>query len=84
MMIFPANMHPAALIQNAGSPHPFTCDFCGDREDGIIVRPKEREAWAILPEGWAEVEDCREHAKKQFPICCSKGDCVHQAHSHKS
>ncbi len=84
MMIFPSSMHPTALLQNKGAPHPFTCDFCGTTDDGVLVQPddSEREAWAVLPEGWEEIEDRRADAKKKFPICCTNGDCSHTAQIH--
>lgn len=83
MMLFTADMKPKALIQNKGKPKSFTCDFCGSSEDGVEVNPGgERENWAVLPEGWAEVEDRREKARKQFPLCCTSGDCRFEAEKH--
>lgn len=83
-MIFTADMRPEALLSNKGKPKAFKCDFCGSSENGVEVDPgKGRENWAVLPEGWAEVEDRREHAKKQFPLCCTSGDCRYEAEKHK-
>lgn len=83
MMIFTADMHPKALVKNRGKPMTFKCDFCGTTGEGVEVDPgKDRENWAVLPEEWSEVEDRREHAKKQFPICCDSGDCRHEAEKH--
>ena len=83
MMLFTTDMKPLALIKNNGTPKEFTCDFCGSVGEGVIVEPKDREAWAVLPEDWAEVEDRRESAKKQFPICCDSGNCRYEAEKHK-
>ena len=85
MLIFTSDMRPSALLQNKGTPIEFKCDFCSTTEQGVIVQPsdKNRESWAVLPEGWAEVEDLREHAKKQFPLCCASGDCRYEAEKHK-
>lgn len=84
MMIFTADMKPKALVQNKGKPKTFKCDFCGTTGDGFVVDPGNgREEWAVLPEDWTEVEDRREHAKKQFPVCCTSGDCRYEAEKHR-
>lgn len=82
MMIFPSTMKPKALLQNKGAPYKFTCDLCGETEDGVLVQPddSEREPWAVLPEEWEEVEDRRPNTKKQFMICCCDSGCLHKAH----
>jgi len=84
MMIFTADMKPRALLQNKGTPHTFTCEFCGAMDEGFKVQPgnPKREAWAVLPAEWAEFEDRREGAKKQFRICYENGDCQHEAARH--
>lgn len=82
MMIFPSNMKPRALVQNKGRPFDFTCDICGTTESGYVVRTEDREPWAVLPDGWAEIEDRRENAKKQFPVVCTSGSCIHEAEKH--
>jgi len=84
MMIFSADMKPKALIQNKGKPYTFTCDFCGSSADGVKVQPDDdkREAWAVLPEEWAEIEDRRDNAKKQFRTCCESGACHHEGSQH--
>jgi len=82
MMVFPASMHPQALLQNSGKPFSFTCDICSTAADGTRVEPDgEREDWAILPEEWTEVEDRSEYAKTRFLIVCQDGDCQHTARS---
>ena len=83
MLVFPANMHPKALIQNKGEPMTFTCDICSTSGEGIKIQPDddERENWAVLPEEWNEVEDRRDFAPKQFMIVCPSGDCQHEANS---
>ena len=82
MMIFPSTMKPIALLKNKGTPHSFTCDLCDSTEDGVRVQPddSEREAWAVLPEEWEEVEDRRPKTKKQFMIVCSDSNCLYKAH----
>jgi len=81
MMIFQSTMKPKALLQNRGEPHTFTCDLCGEKDEGVRVQPDdaERSAWAVLPEEWEEIEDRRPKAKKQFVISCSSSDCLHTA-----
>jgi len=83
MLVFPASMHPQALIQNRGEPMSFSCDICGTSENGTKIQPNDadREPWAILPDEWTEVEDIREFAPKQFMIVCPSGDCRHEAES---
>jgi len=82
MMIFTSDMHPKALLQNKGEAFSFTCDLCGADADGTMVQPDgEREAWAVLPEEWSEIEDRRTDAPKQFVICCEDGECQHTAKS---
>ncbi|MGD9725471.1 MAG: hypothetical protein AB7L09_00450 [Nitrospira sp.] len=86
MMIFNSSMHPQALRKNVGEPFDFHCDFCGTTEQGVLIKPsgKQREPWAVMPDGWSEIEDRREHAKKQFPVCCPRGDCRFEAEKHKT
>jgi hypothetical protein len=80
MMIFPTTMKPEAVLKNEGKPYTFICDMCGEKGEGRLIQPSgKRESWAVLPEEWEEVEDRREHAKKQFVISCSKSDCLAQA-----
>ena len=83
MMIFPAHMHPKALVQNGGEPFTLTCDLCSTTADGVRVQPDDanREAWVVLPEDWSEIEDRQQYAKKQFLICCEDADCRHEAQS---
>lgn len=83
MMVFSSDMHPQALLQNKGEPFSFTCDICDVVEDGVRIQPdgSEREAWAVLPEEWTEVEDRRPTAPKQFVICCQDSECQHTANS---
>ena len=83
MMVFPADMKPTALVQNKGKPFTFTCDICGESANGVRVQPDDddREDWAVLPEEWAEIEDRREYAPKQFMTVCPNGDCRHEATS---
>lgn len=83
MMVFPAHMHPTAIVQNKGVPHTFKCDICGVTGEGVRVQPddSDREAWAVLPDEWDEIEDRRQAATKQFLIVCNGGDCQHNARS---
>lgn len=83
MMIFTYDMKPSALVQNSGKPMSFKCDMCGTHGDGVVVNPgKGREEWAVLPEEWSEIEDCRKDAKKQFVVCCESSDCRYEAEKH--
>jgi hypothetical protein len=84
MMIFTADMQPKAIHQNKGKTHTFTCDFCGATADGVKVQPDdpEREAWAVLPEEWSEIEDRRDCAKKQFMTCCESSACQYEGSRH--
>lgn len=83
MMLFPSHMSPKAIVQNNGRPHKFSCDLCGTVGEGVYVQPAgKREAWAVLPEDWSEIEDCRTDARKQFVVCCGDSKCRHEAESH--
>jgi hypothetical protein len=80
MMLFNSSMKPEALVQNEGKPFSFTCDLCGETDNGYVVKPgRNRESWAVLPDDWSEIEDRRDDAKKKFVVCCSTGDCQHEA-----
>ena len=84
MLVFSSDMQPKALVQNKGRPFNFTCDFCGTIGQGFKVQPdnQAREDWAVLPEEWAEFEDRRDCAKKQFMTCCESSECRHSASRH--
>ena len=86
MMLFTSDMRPIALAQNNGTPMDFKCDFCSTHEQGVKVQPSDssKQPWAVLPEGWSEIEDRREAAKKQFPLCCGSGDCLYEAEKRRS
>lgn len=82
MMIFPSSMRPRALNNTSeGRPHSFTCVFCSAKGTGrhFVAKKKEKSDWAVLPEGWDEVEDRRPKTKTPFVIVCPAGDCQHRA-----
>lgn len=82
MMIFPSSMHPRAIgNMNEGRPHPFVCAFCSTKDTGrhFPARKKDKSDWAVLPEGWREIEDRRPKTKTPFLIVCPSGDCQHRA-----
>jgi len=82
-MLFTSDMKPVALVQNNGEPFSFTCDVCGEIDNGYVVKPgRNRESWAVLPEEWSEIEDRRSDAKRPFIVCCSSGNCQHEASKH--